>query len=415
MYKLPYARQWIDDKDIKAVCDVLHSDWLTSGPVVKNFEDTVASYCGVKHAIAVSNGTAALHCACLALGIKHGDVGITSPLSFLASANCIAYCGGRPDFVDIDPNTYCLSPEKLQAYIQEYGSPRVVIPVDFAGVPADLPKIRKLADAYGFHIIEDAAHAIGSTYSDGKNLCKCGSCTHTDMSILSFHPVKTITSGEGGMVLTNDDTLAKRVRMFANHGMERDSSLFSEWSIVNKTGEICETQDKADLNYYSQDAAPWLYQQQVLGYNYRITEIQSALGLSQFSRLNEFATRRREIVRKYNQAFGNHTLLITPPWPKVSQPAFHLYVLRLKTGTGEQRLELVQLLREKGIFSQIHYIPIYFQPWYRFQFGYEPGKCPETETVYSSCLSLPLFPAMSDDEVNFTIDTVIDAIEKIIK
>jgi len=415
MYRLPYARQWICDEDIQAVCDVLRGDWLTCGPVVKQFEDTVASYCGVKHAIAVCNGTAALHCACLALGIKSGDIGITSPLSFLASANCIAYCGGRPDFVDIDPDTYCLSPEKLEAYMQKHGSPAVVIPVDFAGVPADLPEIRKLADTYGFYVIEDAAHAIGSTYSDGNNSFQCGSCTHTDLSIFSFHPVKTITSGEGGMVLTNDDTLAKRVQMFANHGTERDPSLFSEWPIVNKTGEIHETKDNADSDDSLQGAAPWLHQQQLLGYNYRITDIQCALGLSQFSHLNEFATRRREIVQQYNEAFGNQDLLITPPWPEMSQPVFHLYILRIKTETTEQRLKLSQLLTERGIFTQVHYIPIYFQPWYRIRYGYEPGKCPETEAVYSSCLSLPLFPAMNDDEINYTIETVIDATEKIIK
>ena len=223
---IPYGKQHITDEDIKAVTKVLKSEYLTGGPAVTKFENLVKNFIGVKHAIALSNATSGLHVACLALGLGKGDVGVTAPVTFLASANCIAYCGARPDFVDVDAKTFCLSPEKLEEYIIRNGSPKVVIPVDFAGIPADLPKIWKLSKKYNFKIIEDASHSIGSNYTYRNKTYSCGACSHADLAVFSFHPVKTVTAGEGGMVLTNNDELARKVRMFASHGMEREQKIF---------------------------------------------------------------------------------------------------------------------------------------------------------------------------------------------
>jgi UDP-4-amino-4,6-dideoxy-N-acetyl-beta-L-altrosamine transaminase len=399
--QLSYGRQWINDEDIQAVCDVLRGDWLTSGPAVKRFEGALAEYCGAKYAVAVCNGTAALHAACAALDIKAGSVGVTSGLSFLASANCVAYGGGRPDFADVDPKTYCLSPVSVEEYIHRHGIPAVVIPVDFAGVPADLPAFRALADRHGIRLIEDAAHSVGSAYTDGGRMYRCGGCAHTDLAILSFHPVKTITSGEGGMVLTNDPVLAKRVRMFCNHGTEREAGGFVPWGVDSATGHV----SSAPLAS-ADSSAPWLYQQQMLGYNFRITDIQCALGLSQFNRLETFKARRAEIVRAYNDAFAGDARFVTPPCPPHTDPAFHLYILRLTAPAPDARLRMARHLREKGILAQVHYVPIYLHPWYRQQYGYAPGKCPQTETVYNSCLSLPLYPMMTDEDVQHVIQSV---------
>ena len=398
---LPYGRQNVTDDDIAAVVKVLRGDWLTCGPGVRAFANTVADYLGVRHAIAVCNGTAALHLTALALGVKSGDVGVTSPLTFLASANCIAYCGGRPDFVDVDPGSYCLSVAALEEYLENHPPPAVVIPVDFAGVPADLPRIWELAKRYGFRVIEDAAHSIGSSYRHGGEWFKCGSCAHSDMAILSFHPVKTVTAGEGGMVLTNDDELAARVRMYASHGMERDPGLFEPWAINNRTGETVVLDDYER----SEERAPWLYQQQVLGFNYRITDIQCALGKSQFSRLDETVKRRMEIFEAYNARFSGNPDLVLPPCPENTRPAYHLYVLRFGE-ESERRIRICITLRERGIFTQVHYIPIYLQPWYRRQFGYREGKCPASEAIYGNCLSIPLFPSMTEADIDMVVGTI---------
>lgn len=399
---IPYGRQFVTEEDIQSVVDVLKGDWLTCGPSVTRFEDVVRDYVGVKHAIAVSNGTAALHLSCLALGIGPGDVGVTSPLTFLASANCIAYCGGTPDFVDIDAGSYCLSPELLDKYIKDNGVPKVVIPVDFAGVPADLPRIWAMAKAHGFSVIEDAAHSVGSAYRHESRMVKCGSCLHSDLSILSFHPVKTVTCGEGGMVLTNDDELATRVRMFASHGMERNVGEFEDWSIDNVSGEVV----SEAVAQSGTDKALWLYQQQELGFNYRITDIQSALGASQFSRLDTIVARRREIFDRYQAAFAECNDFELPPCPKDSDPAYHLYVLRFKNAPSMKRINICSVLRENGIFAQVHYIPVYLQPWYRREYDYEVGKCPEAERVYENCLSIPLYPSMTDEEVEQVIRVI---------
>jgi len=400
---IPYGRQFLTEEDIQCVVDVLHGDWLTSGPAVTRFENVVREYLGVKHAIAVSNGTAALHLACLALGVQSGDVGITSALTFLASANCIAYCGGTPDFVDVDPKTYCLSPDGLEEYIQKNGAPKVVIPVDFAGVPADLPRIWALAKKHGFSVIEDAAHSVGSAYLDETIWHKCGACVHSDLAILSFHPVKTVTAGEGGMVLTNDDVLAERVRMFSSHGMQRNLQQFDTWSIDNGTGEVLSSSSSPTEE---QEKAPWLYQQQELGFNYRITDIQSALGASQFSRLDDFVHRRREIFDQYQKAFSSCPNLVLPPCLNKTDPAYHLYVLRFKNTSPLKRVEICLRLREEGILAQVHYIPVYLQPWYQRTYGYEAGKCPEAEKIYKNCLSIPLYPSMLDEDINKVIRVI---------
>jgi len=400
---MPYGRQSIDEQDIQAVVDVLRSDWLTCGPAVTQFEDTVRKYIGVKHAIAVSNGTAALHLCCMALDIRSGDVGVTSPLTFLASANCIAYCGGRPDFVDIDPDSYCLSPERLEEYISKNGAPKVVIPVDFAGVPADLPRIYGMAKRYGFAVIEDAAHSIGSTYVHAGKTIRCGACVHSDLAIFSFHPVKTVTAGEGGMVLTNDDAYAAKIRMLASHGMERESALFEPWPVRNSDGTLQDGTRPADPDFIK---VPWLYQQQELGYNYRITDIQCALGTSQFSRLDKIIQRRRVLFDQYQRAFGSNPRLICPSCPEGSDPAYHLYVLRFKDGAESRRLEACTTLRENSIFAQVHYLPVYLQPWYQRKYGYPRGKCPVAEEVYANCLSIPLYPSMLTADIEKVITII---------
>lgn len=392
---IPYARQDVTSEDIKEVIAALKSDWLTSGPRVKYFEDAVADYLGVRHAIAVSNGTAALHVACLALGIKKGDVGVTSPLTFLASANCIAYCGGRPEFVDVDDNSLCLSPEKVESFIKVYGAPKVVIPVDFAGAPAQLAEFRVLADRHGFKLVEDAAHSLGTRYKEGRKWRYSASCHHTDMAALSFHPVKTITTGEGGMVLTNDASLARRARLFASHGVERDLSRFTPWPIDNAAGMIANTSARGKQGA---GVAPWLYQQQFLGFNYRITDIQCALGLSQFKRLPEIAARRKEIVRYYNEAFCGLAGVRTPCLGADMDTVNHLYAVRITSG-GKARHRMMEALTARGIRPQIHYIPVHLQPWYGKQKRNRVGVCPVAERAYDQLLSLPLFPAMSDSEV----------------
>jgi UDP-4-amino-4,6-dideoxy-N-acetyl-beta-L-altrosamine transaminase len=399
MNDIPYGRQWITEQDIEAVAQVLRSNWLTCGPAVRQFEEAIAKSCGARHAVAVSNGTAALHLACLALGLGPKHKGVTSPLTFLASANCLAYCQARPDFVDIDPDRLCLSPSGLEAYIDRNGTPDVVIPVDFSGIPADLPRIQKLAERYGFAVIEDAAHSLGSRYYHDGQWFRCGSCAHTELAILSFHPVKTLTTGEGGMVLTNNDKLARRLRMLANHGIERDPSQFEPWPICNATGD---TRPGSTAG-----SAPWLHQQQMLGYNYRITDMQSALGLSQLGRLDQFIARRRAIVARYNDAFRGMTRLLIPPQPENVETAYHLYPLRFRDLAAGQRRQIDIRLRQAGIFAQVHYIPVYWQPWYREQYGYQPGLCPSAEAFYAQSISLPLFPAMTDEDVGRVISEIL--------
>ena len=404
---IPYGRQSINDEDIQAVCAVLRSDRLTQGPKVKEFEEALADQCGARHCIVVSNGTVALHLACLALDIQPGDVGLTSPISFLASANCVLYCGGTPDFVDIDAETLCLSPEEVEKYCEENPVPKVVIPVDFAGVPADLPQLKRLSGKFGFKLLEDAAHSIGSTYQHNGRNYQCGSCAHTDLAIFSFHPVKTITTGEGGAVLTNDDHLADKVRRFANHGIERDPSKFIDYDTAFNP--------RSPASNHSPQANPWYYEMHALGFNSRVTDLQAALGLSQLKRLYQFKDRRQATVKKYNQAFKELEeleIVNLPPWPDRKDPCFHLYTLRLGPNCPIHRDELFQKLREDGIHCQVHYIPIYRQPYYRSRYHFNRDRFPEAEKYFASCISLPLFPNMDDTIFQHVVETLMSIVSR---
>jgi len=383
---LPYGRQFIDDDDIRAVSAVLGDDLITCGPRVEALESALCRITGAKYAVACSNGTAALHLACLALGIGTDDLGMTSPISFLASANCVEYCGGKVDFIDIDPASLCLCVTDLESECRNGRVPKVVIPVDFAGLAADLPGIKALADEYGFYVIEDAAHALGSVYRAGGVEYSCGSCAHTDLAVFSFHPVKTITTGEGGVVMTNDRSLADRVRAFRSHGVERSGTAAA------REGE-------------------WYYEMKELGYNYRITDLQCALGLSQLEKLNRFKARRREIVAFYNRVLSAGSGIILPPEKLASQACPHLYPLQLD-GPPEIRSKVFLTLRQVGIFCQVHYIPIYWQPYYVNKYGFKKGKCARAEVYYSRCLSLPLFPGMTDEDMQKVVTGVEAAVAK---
>jgi UDP-4-amino-4,6-dideoxy-N-acetyl-beta-L-altrosamine transaminase len=371
---IPYGRQSISEEDIRAVVEVLRSDWLTQGPAIERFEQDVAQYCGAKYAVAVSNATAALHIACLAAGVAPGDYLWTSPNTFLASANCGLYCGARPDFVDIDPATYNLSvdalEEKLEQAARQSRLPKVVIPVHFAGQSCDVVRIAELAGRYGFSVIEDASHAIGGRYLDRP----VGSCTFSDMTVFSFHPVKIVTTGEGGMVLTNRQDLYERLRLFRSHGMTRDPALM----------------DRAP-------DGPWYYQQVELGFNYRLTDLQAALGSSQLQRVDEFVARRHRIAERYDVLLAD--LPLTLPWRHPdAYSAFHLYVVRLHAAEiGKTHREVFEALRERGIGVNLHYIPVHLQPYYR-RFGFKAGDFPEAERYYEEAISLPMYYSLADEQ-----------------
>lgn len=379
---IPYSRQTVTEADIEAVTRVLRSDALTTGPVVQEFEAALCEQTGARHAVVCSSGTAALHLACLASDLQAGDLAITTPITFVASANCAEYCGARTGFIDIDPTSLCLSVAELQSRLEQTTKrPKLVIPVDFAGVPAALPELFALSRTYGFQVVADSAHSIGSSYvSDGENVY-AGACRHSDAAIFSFHPVKTLTTGEGGAVMTNDPLFAERLRLFLSHGTERATR---------------------ECGF---EAGPWSYQIRTLGYRYRITDIQCALGLSQLKRLPEMKARRQEIFQRYTEALAPDERLILPPWPEGTAPCFHLYVVRFREGS-KRRAQVYDDLRARGIQTQVHYTPIYWQPYYRAKYGYEAGMCPRAEDYYSSCLSLPLFPALKTEEISYVVESL---------
>lgn len=371
---IPYGRQSIDQADIDAVVEVLRSDWLTQGPSIERFEATMAARCEAGFGVAVCNATAALHIACLAAGLGEGDWLWTSPNTFLASANCGRYCGARVDFVDIDPLTWNLDAHALAAKLdtaeREGRLPKVVIAVAFSGQSCDMRAIRQLAQRYGFVVIEDASHAVGARYA-GRPV-GCGE--YADMTVFSFHPVKIITTGEGGLVLTNRPELAERLRRLRSHGMTRDPAQMDESS-----------------------HGPWYYQQVELGFNYRITDIQAALGLSQLNRLDGFLARRRELAARYQTLLADLPLSL-PTAQTQAESAWHLYVVRVQV----QRLsishrEVFERLRAAGIGVNVHYIPVHLQPYYRDQ-GFGPGDFPQAEAYYGEAISLPLYPAMTDEQ-----------------
>ncbi len=373
---IPYGRQDISESDIQAVVDVLRSDFLTQGPVVPAFEKAVSDYCGAQHSVAVNSATSALHIACLALGVGPGDVVWTSPITFVASANCALYCGAQVDFVDIDPRTYNLSVECLAEKLDRAGKsgclPKVVIPVHLCGQPCDMAGIRALGHRYGFKIIEDASHAIGGRYQ-GEPV---GNCRYSDITVFSFHPVKIITTGEGGMALTNDEGLAKHMQLLRSHGITRDAA------------EMTHVPD-----------GPWYYQQIDLGFNYRMTDFQAALGLSQIRRLDELIAKRHVIAKRYDHALAD--LPITTPWQHPEgYSGLHLYVVRLNlTEVEKTHREVFESLRAAGIGVNLHYIPVYRQPYYE-QLGFKPGYCPEAERYYAEAISLPMYPGLMIDHQN---------------
>lgn len=371
---LPYGRQWIDDDDIEAVVEVLKGDYLTTGPHVSTFEQAVAQYVGAKYAVAFSNGTAALHGACFAAGISEGDEVITTPMTFAASANCVLYQGGTPVFADINEKTYNIDPNKIEEKIND--KTKAIIPVDFTGQPVELDRILEIARKYNLVVIEDAAHALGATYKGRK----IGSIS--DMTMFSFHPVKHITSGEGGIITTNNKEYYEKLLQFRSHGI---------------------TRNKEKLNEYH---GPWYYEMQFLGYNYRMTDIQAALGTSQLKKIDKFVELRRKYVAMYNEAFKDMDEVITPFQHEDGQSSWHLYIIRLKLDKlTASRREIFEALQQQNIGVNVHYIPVHLQPYYQ-QLGYKKGICPNAEKLYEEMITLPLFPAMTEEDINDVIKAV---------
>lgn len=379
---IPYGRQDISAEDIAAVRQVLESDFLTQGPRVPAFEQALASYCNVKHALAVNSATSALHIACMALGLGPGDILWTSPITFVASANCGRYCGADVDFVDIDPRTYNLCPAALEKKLieaQAHGRPpKVVVVVHLCGQPCDMANIARLSRRFGFKVIEDASHAVGGHYQ-GRPI---GNCEYSDITVFSFHPVKIITTAEGGMAMTNDASLAASMDRFRSHGITRDESL------------MVGTSD-----------GPWYYQQLDLGYNYRMTELQAALGLSQMDRLDSYVKRRHQLAERYDQALKE--LPLTTPWQHPdSHSGRHLYVIRLDTSRASVSHRVCfERLRAAGIGVNLHYIPVHLQPYYR-QFGFQTGDFPQAESYYQQAISLPLYPGLSEADQDRVVETL---------
>lgn len=381
---IPYGRQDINQADIDAVVDVLKSDFLTQGPQVPLFEQKVADYCGVQHALAVNSATSALHIACLAFDLKAGDWLWTTPITFVASANCGLYCGAKVDFVDIDPRSYNMSPSALEIKLIEAEKtgtlPKIVVPVHLCGQPCDMEAIYALSQKYGFKIIEDASHAIGGRYK-GEPI---GNCRYSDITIFSFHPVKIITTAEGGMAVTNDAALAEKMALYRSHGITRDPAQMTH---------------AAD--------GPWYYQQIDLGFNYRMTELQAALGVSQMDRLDSFVSRRHELAQRYNSLLTDLPVML--PWQHPdSYSGLHLYVIRLKLELIEKtHLDVFNSLRSQGVAVNLHYIPVHTQPYYE-RMGFSKGDFPNAEQYYCEAISLPMFQTLTDEQQ----DTVVNALRK---
>lgn len=382
---IPYGRQDIQQTDIDAVLEVLQSDFLTQGPRVPQFERAVAGYCDARYGVAVNSATSALHIACLALGLGPGDWLWTTPVTFVASANCGRYCGANVDFVDIDPQTYNMCAKALELKLEQAEKegrlPKIVVPVHLCGQSCDMGAIHALSQRYGFRIIEDASHAIGGKYKGSA----IGSCRYSDITVFSFHPVKIITTAEGGMALTNDCELAETMELLRSHGITRDQKLMTH-----------------------QTDGPWYYQQIMLGFNYRMTELQAALGIAQMDRLDAYVARRHELVVRYNALLGD--LPLTLPWQHPdSYSAFHLYVIRV-WGGGQRHKALFDSLRQGGIGVNLHYIPVHCQPYY-LGMGFKQGDFPEAESYYTEAISLPLFPTMKEQQQDDVVSVIRVAID----
>ena len=382
-----YGKQSISEEDVKAVEAVLRSDFLTQGPAIESFERKVADYCGAKYAVAVCNATAALHIACLSAGLGEADCLWTSPITFVASANCGRYCGADVDFVDIDEKTYNMSvtalEEKLCRARKANKLPKVVIPVHLAGQSCDMVRIKELSEEYGFTIIEDASHAVGADYLE----TKVGSCAFSDMTVFSFHPVKIVTTGEGGMVLTNNRDLYENLKIYRSHGI---------------------TRDPARMTYASD--GPWYYQQLTLGYNYRMTDIQAALGASQMTRLDTFVARRRELAARYDELLRGLPL-VTPHVMEGANPSWHIYVVRAAfSQIGKTKQQIFEEMREHGIVLNLHYIPVHRQPYYE-KLGFRQGDFPQSEKYYEEAFTLPLYYDLTNDEQ----DQIVEALKTIFR
>ena len=379
---IPYGRQTITDADIEAMVTVLKSDYLTQGPSIAEFEKKFAEYVGAKYAVALANGTAALHLCAMALDVDSTTRVITTPITFAASANCVRYCGGEVFFADIDPDTFLLDINSVRALLEKHpkGYFKGIIPVDFAGNAVDLEAYRKLATEYGCWIIEDACHAPGGYFTDSNNhQQKCGNGGFADLAIFSFHPVKHIATGEGGMITTNDKFLYDKLNLLRTHGITKDAGKF-----INSPEDVAQ--------------GGWYYEMQELGYNYRLTDFQAALGISQLIRADENLARRRTLAKQYDKAFVNSSVVI----PSIEKGnAYHLYVIQVA-----DRLGLYNHLRQHNIFAQVHYVPCHLMPYYK-QFGFKKGDFPNAELYYENCLSIPMYHSLTDEDQQFVIDTVL--------
>lgn len=377
---LPYGQQWIEDDDIEEVVKVLKSDYLTTGPKIEEFEEKFGKYVGVKYAVAISNGTAALHGASFAAGIKEGDEVITTPITFAASANCILYQGGKPIFADIDSSTYNIDPKDIEKKISS--KTKAIVPVDFTGQPVNIDEINDIAKKYDLMVIEDGAHSLGAEYK-GK---KTGSLV--DMTTFSFHPVKHITTGEGGMITTNNKELYEKLKLFRTHGITRDKKIL-----------------------YNKNEGSWYYEQLELGYNYRITDIQCALGISQLNKIDKFLRRRREIAEKYNEYLKDIDGIVLPYQEEYIKSSWHLYVIQLELEKFKVgRREIFEALQAENIGVNVHYIPVYYHPYYQ-KLGYKKGLCPNAEKLYERIITIPLYPKMTDKDVK----DVVEALDRVLK
>ncbi len=376
---LPYGHQWIDDEDIQSVVEVLKSDWITQGPKVDEFEQKLANYCGAKYAVVFSSGTAALHAAYFTGGIKEGNEIVTPPITFLSTVNAASFLRAHPIFTDIEKDTGNIDPDLIEEAITK--KTKAIIPVDYGGHPVDLEKISEIAKKHNLLVIEDACHALGAEYKSEK----IGSCKYSDMIIFSFHPVKSITTGEGGAVLTSNKTYYEKLIMFRQHGVTKDKAKF-----------------KVNLHSLPGD---WYYEMQLLGYNYRLTDVQCALGISQLKKLDKFIQRRREIVEIYEGAFGDNDFFDLPAEKAYAKSSWHLYPVRLKNRYKEKKKEIFAKLREKGLGVQVHYIPVYWQPYYQ-ELGYKKGICPNAEDFYQREISIPLYQSMNDEDIQYVVKKI---------
>ena len=373
MKPIPYGRQDINLSDIYSVVNVLKSDWLTQGPKIEEFEKVLASYCGAKYAVVVSNGTAALHIACLAAGLRKGDEAITTPVTFLATSNSVLYAGAKPIFADIDIDTINIDVEQVNRKITK--RTKAILPVHFAGLPCDMAELYRMAKKKGIMVIEDACHALGAEYKDRGKWVKVGSCKHSDMTVFSFHPVKHITTGEGGAITTNSKKLYEKLLSLRSHGM-------------------CKT------NRMTKEQGPWYYEMKDLGFNYRITDLQCAIGISQLKRINGFLKRRREIANTYDKAFKDMEGVEAISLPQGKKHSYHLYLLKIDFKKFHTtRKNFMTKLKKKGILTQVHYIPIYRQPYYKDKFGLSKNLFPKSEKYYEKAISIPIYYGMNNKEV----------------